>query len=173
LRQGVPDSILRPLCDALEYAHRFTVHRDISPENMMVLEDGSVKLLDFGIAKAKDAAAIAGVTRDGLGKAYYIAPEQRKDAAHVDARADIFSLGVTFFELLTGAYQMPFGVSHVTGFRRSRKCDAQVGLSPASGEGRKAGQNLRSARRSEVTGREQTAAPKSGQRRSERNGAQR
>jgi formylglycine-generating enzyme required for sulfatase activity len=107
--------ILRPLCYALEYAHRHTVHRDISPENIMVLNDGSVKLLDFGIAKAVDPSAASTGTRQGIGKAYYIAPEQRKDAASVDHRADIYSLGVTFFELLTG--EMPMGYNQVTALR--------------------------------------------------------
>ena len=108
-------AILHPLCTALEYAHAYTVHRDISPENVMVCDDGAVKLLDFGLAKALDPAAALTRTRTSMGKAYYMAPEQRRDAAHVDARADIYPLGVMFFEMLTG--ELPVGYSKLTELR--------------------------------------------------------
>jgi serine/threonine protein kinase len=100
-------ALLRQLCDALEYAHRFLVHRDLSPENLMVLPNGDVKLLDFGLARTAGQATVTatGVT---LGKAHYMSPEQRKDAARVDARTDLYALGVMFFEMLTG--QLPLGV---------------------------------------------------------------
>jgi serine/threonine protein kinase len=98
--------ILRQLCDALEYAHQLMVHRDLSPENVMVLPDGSIKLLDFGLARMVDRDTMT-VTGAALGKAYYMSPEQRKDSAHVDARTDIYALGVMLFEMLTGEF--PFG----------------------------------------------------------------
>ena len=99
-------AILRPLCDALEYAHQFMVHRDLSPENIMVLPDGSVKLLDFGLARVAGRSTMT-ATGVPLGKAHYMSPEQRKGAARVDARTDIYALGVILFEMLTG--KLPLG----------------------------------------------------------------
>ncbi len=94
--------ILGMLCSALEQAHKFTIHRDLSPENVMVMRDGRVKLLDFGLAKLDSTDA--DLTRIGvsLGKIQYSAPEQRVDAKNVDHRADIYSLGVMFYEMLSG-----------------------------------------------------------------------
>lgn len=91
-------AILRPLCLALEHAHQFTVHRDVSPENVMIGRN-SVKLLDFGIAKVLESTSRS---RRGIGKTYYTAPEQLDDSTRVDARADIYPLGVMLFEMLTG-----------------------------------------------------------------------
>lgn len=114
LREAI--RILYPLCEALEHAHGVTVHRDISPENVMLQRDGTARLLDFGIAKAIDPALARRqaqtATATSMGKAYYMAPEQRRDAARVDRRADIYSVGVMFFEMLTG--DMPMGVARVT-----------------------------------------------------------
>ncbi len=98
-------STVRILClvaDALEHAHKITIHRDLSPENVMVLRDGSVRLLDFGLAKLDDE--FRGLTLVGvnLGKLKYMAPEQRLNAAAVNHRADLYSLGVMFFEMLAG-----------------------------------------------------------------------
>jgi serine/threonine-protein kinase len=103
-------SAARVLClvaDALEHAHRITIHRDLSPENIMVLADGSVRLLDFGLAKLDDK--FKGLTMVGanLGKLMYMAPEQELDAAGVDHRADLYSLGVIFFEVLVGRTPLP------------------------------------------------------------------
>jgi serine/threonine protein kinase len=103
-------SVVRVLClvaHALEHAHKVTIHRDISPENVMVLPDGSVRLLDFGLAKLADANKQLTMVGVSLGKLQYIAPEQQRDAAHVDHRADIYSLGVMFYELLTGRMPNP------------------------------------------------------------------
>ena len=93
--------ILYELCRVLEYAHKFTVHRDISPDNIMVLKGGRVQLLDFGIAIPAGGADAGSVP---MGKAYYMAPEQREADAEVDARADIYSVAIVFFETLTGEY---------------------------------------------------------------------
>ncbi len=105
LRQAV--WILRRVTDGLAYAHdKKIVHRDLSPENVMVLPDGTVKLLDFGLARAMEEPVMT-APGTAMGKAYYIAPEQRKDPSGVDGRADLYSLGVMFFEMLSG--QMPTG----------------------------------------------------------------
>ncbi len=98
-------SVVRILClvaDALSHAHTITIHRDLSPENIMVLKDGSIRLLDFGLAKLDDQFKDLTITGVNLGKLRYMAPEQQRHAAQVDARADLYSLGVMFFELLTG-----------------------------------------------------------------------
>lgn len=99
--------VLSLLCYALEHAHRFTIHRDISPENVMVTPEGDVKLLDFGLAKLVDAQT--SFTRIGvsLGKQHYSAPEQRANAKAADHRADLFSLGVLFYEMLGGRTPRP------------------------------------------------------------------
>lgn len=99
---GSTTRVLTQLAGALEHAHQFTIHRDISPENVMLTSDGNVKLLDFGLVKLTQSAA--SFTRVGisLGKIQYSAPEQRADAKNVDHRADIYSLGVMFYEMLSG-----------------------------------------------------------------------
>jgi len=98
--------IARQLIDALRYAHRYIVHRDIKPENIWLAEDGTVKLMDFGIARAYSSSHMTqtGMT---LGTAYYMAPEQRVAAKDVDWRADQYALGVVLYELLSG--QLPTG----------------------------------------------------------------
>ena len=101
--------IISQVCHALAYAHAFKdrmsgkalgiVHRDISPQNVMISYDGAVKLFDFGIAKAKSAneATRAGVIK---GKPSYLSPEQI-NGEELDGRCDIFALGIVLWELLT------------------------------------------------------------------------
>lgn len=100
----VPD-----LCDALEYAHNVgVVHRDIKPENILLDETGRVKIADFGLAKLvgqPDARLTA--TNQVMGTLRYMAPEQMEGAGAVDHRADIYSLGVIIYEMLTG--ELPVG----------------------------------------------------------------
>jgi len=103
--------VVMDACAGLDYAHKKTdsqsgrplgiVHRDISPQNILVTFQGGVKVVDFGIAKAADQAT---VTRSGVlkGKYSYMSPEQAS-GKRVDCRSDIFALGVVLYELLTGA----------------------------------------------------------------------
>ena len=89
------------ILSALAYAHeRGVIHRDIKPANIMLTRDETVKLTDFGVASA---AAETRLTRTGMaiGSLHYMSPEQIQ-AGPVDARADIYSLGITFYEMLTG-----------------------------------------------------------------------
>lgn len=101
-------SLLRPLCRALGRAHEAgIVHRDIKPSNLMLCRDGDdelVKVLDFGISKMRSDAQIS-LTREGqrLGTPAFAAPEQWSGAGEVDARADLYALGVLVFVMLTGS----------------------------------------------------------------------
>ncbi|MFA6289102.1 MAG: serine/threonine-protein kinase [Opitutaceae bacterium] len=103
--------IVPQVCDALQYAHdEGIVHRDIKPENVLIDRKGRVKVADFGLAKlmGRETAA-ARLTGAGnvMGTPHYMAPEQVEHPLEVDHRADIFSLGVVFYELLTG--ELPLG----------------------------------------------------------------
>ena len=89
------------VCQALSYAHKKTVHRDIKPENIWLEEDGSVKVMDFGIAKLMSQSQMT-QTSTVMGTAYYMAPEQLVGARDVDHRADQYSVAVMIYELLTG-----------------------------------------------------------------------
>ena len=90
---------------ALGHAHgRGIIHRDIKPQNIMVLRDGSVKVADFGIARIMSAAQTT-LTQEALGSVHYISPEQAR-GSHIDARSDLYSVGVVLYEMLTG--RLPF-----------------------------------------------------------------
>ena len=102
--------IMIEACAGLDYAHKQKdaqgkplgiVHRDISPQNILLTFEGRVKVVDFGIAKAADQAT---VTRSGVlkGKYSYMSPEQAAGQKNLDCRTDIFALGVVLYELLTG-----------------------------------------------------------------------
>ena len=112
-------AIVPPICEALQFAHDHgIVHRDIKPENLLLDKAGRVKIADFGIARIMRegldptsgvaSSDSAHLTQEGvLGTPAYMAPEQSAHPGRVDHRADIYSLGVVFYELLTG--EMPVG----------------------------------------------------------------
>ena len=102
--------IVPQICDALQFAHdEGIVHRDIKPENILLDKKGRVKIADFGIAKILSQGADIAITETGgtIGTPHYMAPEQMEKPTMVDHRADIFSLGVVFYEMLTG--ELPLG----------------------------------------------------------------
>lgn len=96
-------SILLQVAEGLRYAHlRGIIHRDIKPSNIRILEDGTVKIMDFGIAKSLEAGSKLTQTGIALGTAGYLAPEQIQGES-VDPRTDVFSVGVVGYELITGS----------------------------------------------------------------------
>lgn len=98
---GYSEQILR----ALSHAHaKGIVHRDIKPQNIMLLKSGLIKVMDFGIAKLPNAETVT-MTDKAIGTVYYISPEQASGQA-IDARSDIYSLGVMMYEMATG--KLPF-----------------------------------------------------------------
>jgi serine/threonine protein kinase len=119
LRQAMAEGKLSPpqalalvgqLCSALQYAHEMgVVHRDVKPENVLLDRQGRVKVADFGLAKLVGPAQAGRLTAtaQAMGTPHYMAPEQWERPLEVDHRADIYSLGVVFYELLTG--ELPLG----------------------------------------------------------------
>ncbi len=104
-------AIVPHLCDALQYAHdQGIVHRDIKPENILIAKDGVVKIADFGLSRMlgneNQQEKLTG-THQIMGTPRYMAPEQLEGDHGVDHRADIYSLGVVFYEMLTG--ELPIG----------------------------------------------------------------
>jgi len=105
-------AIVAQICEAMEYAHgEGVVHRDIKPENILLDQKGRVKIADFGVSKLLGTAPTQGVplTQPNhiLGTLHYMAPEQFENPLAVDHRADLYSLGVVFYEMLTG--ELPLG----------------------------------------------------------------
>jgi predicted Ser/Thr protein kinase len=104
-------AIVPQICEALQFAHNEgIVHRDIKPENILLDKKGRVKITDFGIAKmlglTGERPPLTGAG-DVVGTPHYMAPEQIEKPRSVDHRADIYSLGVVFYEMLTG--ELPLG----------------------------------------------------------------
>ncbi len=104
-------AIVPHLCDALQYAHdQGIVHRDIKPENILMSIDGAIKIADFGLARIlgnEDQQGTLTATHQVMGTPRYMAPEQLEGTHRVDHRADIYSLGVVIYEMLTG--ELPIG----------------------------------------------------------------
>lgn len=104
-------AIVPHLCDALQFAHdKGVIHRDIKPENILMAKDGSVKIADFGLSRilgSENQPTVLTGTHQIMGTPRYMAPEQLEGAHGVDHRADIYSLGVVFYEMLTG--ELPIG----------------------------------------------------------------
>ena len=119
LRQLLQDKELTPkraleivprICEALQFAHDHgVVHRDIKPENVLISTKGEIKIADFGLAKLIQPDASLSMSLGGqvVGTPAYMAPEQIEHPGSVDHRADIYSLGVVFYEMLTG--ELPLG----------------------------------------------------------------
>jgi len=102
--------IVPKICEALQYAHeQGIVHRDIKPENILLAKNGCVKIADFGIAKilGSDGGRANLTEEQAIGTPHYMSPEQIEKPQTVDHRADIYSLGVVFYEMLTG--ELPLG----------------------------------------------------------------
>lgn len=127
-----PDAlkILVQICRAIGYAHEsHIVHRDLKPENILVDERGHVKVADFGLAGIRGAPGSGQLTATSvaMGTVNYMAPEQRRDARSVDGRADLYSVGVLLYELLTG--ELPIGRFKLPSEKRpdlDRRIDAIV-----------------------------------------------
>ncbi|MFT4094211.1 MAG: serine/threonine-protein kinase [Niabella sp.] len=102
------------LVDALQYTHRKNIiHRDIKPSNLFVTESGSVKLLDFGVAKIKDNITLT-QTGSRMGTLLYMSPEQVYDVKHLTYKTDVYSLAVTFYHLVTG--NAPYDNTRISDF---------------------------------------------------------
>lgn len=119
-------AMVSPICDALQFAHEEgIVHRDIKPENILIDRRGRVRIADFGLARlmsrAQNEWTLTG-TRQVMGTPHYMAPEQMERPQEVDHRADIFSLGVVIYEMLTG--ELPIGRFDLP----SKKIDIDVRL---------------------------------------------
>jgi serine/threonine-protein kinase len=92
----------KQLCEALQYAHdKGIIHRDLKPSNLMLTREGVLKLTDFGIAKDTDVTALTNANST-IGTAAYMSPEQCRGDKNLSAKSDLYSLGVVFFELLSG-----------------------------------------------------------------------
>ncbi len=129
-------AIVPQICDALQFAHdRGVIHRDIKPENILLNKEGRVKIADFGVAKivARELPEIPKVSSDAqesgrteagkvIGTPQYMAPEQLSHPLDVDNRADIYALGVVFYQMLTG--ELPAGKFELP----SRKVQVDVRL---------------------------------------------
>jgi len=134
---GITLRVLADVCAGLHAAHELRdeageslgiVHRDVSPQNILVASTGSVKVIDFGIAKARKRQQ--GETRTGIvkGKVQYMAPEQVKKGGQVDRRTDVWALGMCLHELVTG--DLPHGGEDDVGVVRRLMSDEPPSVAP-------------------------------------------
>jgi len=112
--------VIREIATALGYAHsKGFVHRDVKPDNILLHDDGTAALTDFGIARASDSATRMTRTGSVIGTPYYMSPEQARGKP-LDGRADLYSLGVVLYEMLTGSVPyladdpLAIGIMHIT-----------------------------------------------------------
>ena len=113
--------IAKSCAAALQYAHELNlIHRDVKPDNLLLSKSGEVKLADLGLAKTTDDSDV-GLTNTGvgIGTPLYAAPEQARDAKHVDARSDLYSLGNVFYHCLTG--KPPFHAGDLLGLIQAKE----------------------------------------------------
>jgi len=95
------------VCEGLHFAHEHgVIHRDIKPDNLILLKNGTVKITDFGIARLEKSEMVKTRDQTFMGTIYYCSPEQLKEFKNIDRRTDIFSMGVVLYQLLTGT--LPF-----------------------------------------------------------------
>jgi formylglycine-generating enzyme required for sulfatase activity len=121
--------LLVALGEGLSYAHKHTVHRDLKPENIWLSEDGTYKIMDFGIARVQSTSQRT-QTGAAMGTAYYMAPEQLKGQSDIDGRADQYALAVMAYELLTG--EVPAGMIEPV---RDHRKDVPKGMAEAVHQG--------------------------------------
>jgi len=116
---------------AIQHAHDMgVVHRDIKPQNIMLLEDGSIKVMDFGIARLSRSQSRT-MTDKAIGSVHYISPEQAR-GDNIDARTDVYSTGVILFEMLTG--QLPFQADSAVSVAIKQIADNPVRLREIKGD---------------------------------------
>lgn len=105
---AIASAVMLEICEVMEKVHAVAVHRDLSSDNIMIQPDGSIRILDFGTARLTQEESDLTQVGLHLGKIAYSAPEQRSDSKTVDHRADLYSLVVLFFEMLTGELITPY-----------------------------------------------------------------
>ena len=124
--------LFRAVCEAVQYAHEHgVIHRDLKPSNILVKDDGSVRLLDFGIAKQMDPDSPLDQTRTGLQllTPAYASPEQIRGQPST-AQSDVYSLGVVLYQLLTN--HLPFDLSQLTPFEAAERVTAEQPKKPST-----------------------------------------
>lgn len=107
----------------LQYIHKRYIHRDIAPENIMLRKDGTVKIIDFGLARKNTCDAGLTIIGTNLGRTDYNAPEQERNAAVADYRADLYPLGVLLYEMVTGELPPPQVPARILAEKLPRGCE--------------------------------------------------